>query len=94
LPVDCYWPDRQLVVEYRERQHTEAVPFFDRRVTMSGVGRGEQRRIYDQRREDEIPAHGLRLVIISVADLDADARGRLRRNRAHDLPVVRRALMG
>jgi hypothetical protein len=92
LPVDAYYAHHQLVVEYRERQHTEAVPFFDRRMTVSGVGRGEQRALYDRRREEEIPRHGLRLVVVMAAELDADRRGRLRRSREHDLAVLRRRL--
>ena len=42
------------MIEYCERQHTEAVAFFDHneRLTVSGVTRGEQRKIYDQRRRD------------------------------------------
>src|SRR5438093_11505360 len=39
LPVDAYYPDRDLVVEYRERQHYESITFFDRRQTVSGVSR-------------------------------------------------------
>src|SRR5688500_2545073 len=38
LPVDGYWPTRNLVVEFYERQHSEAVPFFKPdRLTVSGV---------------------------------------------------------
>lgn len=91
LPVDGYWPQRRLVVEYRERQHDEAVPFFDKpdRMTVSGVHRGEQRALYDARRDTEAPAHRLRLVVIRPADLDADPRGRLyRRDRQSDLAAI------
>lgn len=93
LPVDAFYPRHGLVVEYRERQHDEAVAFFDRRETVSGVGRGEQRRIYDLRREEEIPNHGLRLLVIRPAQLDADGRGRLRRTREHDLSVLSALLL-
>lgn len=79
LPVDGYYPALKLVVEYCERQHTEAVPFFDRRPTVSGVGRGEQRTIYDQRRRDTLPQHGLCLVELRYDQFEHDARGRLRR---------------
>ncbi len=41
LPVDAYYPELKLVIEYRERQHTEAVAFMDRRSTISGCSRGE-----------------------------------------------------
>jgi hypothetical protein len=90
LPVDAYWEEFGLVVEYRERQHDEPVAFFDKpeRLTVSGVHRGEQRRLYDRRREQLIPEHGLRLVVITPAQLDAKPNGRLRRNREHDLAVL------
>lgn len=95
LPVDAYWPELGLVVEYRERQHYEPVPHFDKpdRLTVSGVHRGEQRRLYDARREDLLPAHGLRLVCIVATDLDHKSNGRLHQNRKHDLAVIRRLLM-
>jgi len=51
LPVDAYYEELKLVVEYRERQHTESVPLFDKRLTCSGCAREEQRRRYDQRRQ-------------------------------------------
>jgi hypothetical protein len=79
LPVDAYFEELGLVVEYREHQHDRPVPFFDKtdRVTVSGVHRGEQRRIYDRRRNELIPQHGLRLWVISPDDVGADRRGRL-----------------
>lgn len=57
LPVEGYYERHRLVVEYAERQHDEPVEFFDKLevLTASGVHRGEQRRLYDQRRVEEIP---------------------------------------
>ncbi|MEU8522216.1 hypothetical protein [Streptomyces sp. NPDC048577] len=94
LAVDAYWPGRQLVVEYRELQHDQPTPHFDKpdQLTISGVHRGEQRALYDARRDREIPAHGLRLIVIRPADLDSDGQGRLRRNEAADLAALRRLL--
>ncbi|KUL42563.1 hypothetical protein [Streptomyces regalis] len=94
LPVDAYWPGHQLVVEYRELQHEQPVPHFDKpeRLTVSGVHRGEQRALYDARRDTEIPAHGLRLVVVRPADLDADSRGRLRHSREADIAALRKIL--
>lgn len=82
LPVDGYWPGFGLVVEYRERQHDEPIRHFDKpdRMTVSGVHRGEQRRLYDERRDTLVPSHGLKLLIVKPAQLEADARGRLRRH--------------
>ncbi|MFC8441152.1 hypothetical protein ACFUJT_23675 [Streptomyces griseoincarnatus] len=94
LPVDAYWPGHRLVVEYRELQHDQPMPHFDKpdRLTVSGVHRGEQRALYDARRDTEIPAHGLRLVVVRPADLDADGRGRLRRSEEADLATLRKML--
>lgn len=92
LPVDAYYPHIKLVVEYRERQHTESVAFFNRRQTCSGVDRGMQRRIYDQRRRDVLPQHGMDLVELSFDMFEHDSRKRLRRNREADLAVVKKAL--
>lgn len=55
---------------------------------MGGVHRGQQRAIYDARRDALIPAPGLRLVIIKPSHLDATSRGRLRRNSNHDIKAV------
>jgi hypothetical protein len=75
-----------------ERQHDQPTAFFDKtdQLTISGVHRGEQRALYDARRDSLIPAQGLRLVVIRPGKLDANAQGRLRRrDRERDLDAVR-----
>jgi hypothetical protein len=49
LPFDAVWETRRLVVEVDEDQHRRRVKFWDKPhiVTVSGVHRGEQRRLYD-----------------------------------------------
>lgn len=89
LPVDAYYPELNLVVEYMERQHTEAVPHFDKRMTVSGMSRGKQRRLYDQRRQELIPRHGIALVTIGYHELAHSGGMRLLRDRENDLRVVR-----
>lgn len=93
LPVDAYWPTLRLVVEFHEKQHTEAVAHFDKpdRITVSGVHRGVQRRIYDDRRRELIPQRGLTLVIIPMADFTIKGRY-IVQNHDADLSVVRAAL--
>ena len=88
LPVDAYYPPLNLVVEFKERQHTEEVKFFDRRKTVSGVGRGEQRRLYDQRRRDVLPQHGIKLIELDYSDFEHTRGKKLVRNREKDLKVV------
>ncbi|MBA4234035.1 MAG: hypothetical protein C0465_26025 [Ralstonia sp.] len=80
LPVDAYYPDLRLVVEYHERQHTQRVALFDDRVTVSGLPRGEQRRRYDHYRRTLLPKHGYSLVIFDYAEFDHTRGGRLVRN--------------
>jgi hypothetical protein len=37
LPVDAYYAEISLVVEYHERQHCQEVGFFDKRIVASGL---------------------------------------------------------
>ena len=90
LPVDAYYKDLNLVIEYHERQHTEEVKFFDNKQTVSGVSRGEQRKIYDERRKEVLPKHGIKLLIISYSDF-GDSKI-LSRNYQADLEIVKNIL--
>ena len=90
--MDAYYPDLKLVIEYRERQHTEEVRFFNRRPTVSGVNRGEQRKIYDQRRRDELPAHGITLLEIGYEDFEHDRAKRLLRNVEKGCVILKKKL--
>ncbi len=94
LNVDAYYEELNLVIEYCESQHTEATPFFDHndRLTVSGVTRGEQRKIYDERRRTLLPQHGIKLVEIYYNDFGATKR--LKRNPERDKDIVRGILKG
>src|SRR5277367_1972895 len=65
LPVDAYYPHLNLVVEYDECQHSEAVPFFDRRIVASGITRGEQRKKYDLIKREGLPQRGFSVLVFS-----------------------------
>jgi len=75
------------------RQHSEAVPFFDKpdRLTVSGVSRGEQRALYDELRRNLIPSQGLRLVIVTLDD-SVGKRGKIVRDHDRDIAAVTRIL--
>lgn len=90
LPVDAFWPDRGLVIEFWESQHEKPVRFFDKpdQLTVSGVSRGVQRALYDQRRLELIPRHGLDLVVIRKAELECTPGGRLKHMRECDLVTL------
>ncbi|MGC9335878.1 MAG: hypothetical protein ACP5JJ_17165 [Anaerolineae bacterium] len=92
LPVDGYFPRHRLIVEYWERQHSAPVAIMDEGDTVSGVSRGHQRRLYDQRRRAWAEANGLRLVILDYRGFESDERGRLQRRPARDLETVAEAL--
>lgn len=82
LPVDAYYDDLKLVIEYKERQHTEAVNHFDKpnKITVSGVHRGLQRAMYDNRRREILPKHKIKLIEISYSDFEHTSSKRLKRN--------------
>lgn len=90
LPVDAYYENKKIVVEYHEHQHTESEKLFDRKMTVSGVTRDEQRRRYDERRMIEFPKHGIDVIVISYSDFGTSKK--LKRDREKDLDVVRKIL--
>jgi len=88
LPVDAYYPSLNLVVEFKERQHSEDVELFDKRQTVSGIGRGEQRKLYDQRRREALPQNGIQLIELDYSDFEHTRGKKLVRNRQKDLKVI------
>lgn len=89
LPVDGFWEAERLVVEFAESQHDQATPHFDKPdvLTVSGVHRGIQRAIYDNRRRLLIAEHGLRLVVIAATDFRLKGK-KIDRDRTRDLEIV------
>lgn len=92
LPVDVYYPSLNLVIEYYERQHSEAVPHFDKRMTVSGMSRGEQRKLYDERRRIELPKNGIQLVIFDYTEFAHTTGKRLLRQKKDDVAVIDKKL--
>jgi diadenosine tetraphosphate (Ap4A) HIT family hydrolase len=92
LPVDGYFPRHRLIVEYWEKQHSAPVSIMDEGMTVSGVSRGHQRRLYDQRRQVWAESNNLRLVILDQRGFDTDRQGRLKRDPFRDRQLVADAL--
>jgi hypothetical protein len=90
LPVDVYYQELNLVVEYLERQHFERVPFFDKpnKITASGVTRGEQRKIYDARRNEVLPKNGIKLIQIPYYNFGLNRSKQLIKNKKEDRKVI------
>lgn len=92
LPVDGFFPRHRLIVEYWEAQHSAPIPIMDEGTTVSGVSRGHQRRLYDQRRQTWASANNLRLVILDHRGFVTDKQGRLQRDPARDRQIIAEAL--
>jgi very-short-patch-repair endonuclease len=86
LPFDAVWEPRKLIIEVDEDQHSESTPLFDKphRLTVSGVHRGDQRRLYDARKRSAARGQGYTLIAI--------AWSRRRKERADDLDELRAIL--
>jgi hypothetical protein len=89
LPVDAYYPSLKLVVEFKEKQHSEEVKFFDKKQTVSGVGRGEQRKLYDERRRDILPQYDIKLIEFDYSEFEHTRNKKLLCNKVADLKVVK-----
>ncbi len=94
LPIDGYYENLKLAIEYKEWQHMESLAYSGTRgkLTVSGVTRDEQRRIYDRRKREILSKYGIRLVEVSYDDLKYDRSKRLYRSREEDLPVLEEIL--
>lgn len=92
LPVDAFFPKANLIVEYREKQHSQSVSIMDKRMTISGVSRGEQRRIYDLRKEQWALNNEVNFLAISYFDLAHKKSGKLNRDPDYDRAALKRLL--
>jgi hypothetical protein len=89
LPVDAYFPISNIIVEYKEKQHFQVVNIMDKRMTISGVNRGEQRKIYDIRKEKWANDNNIQFLVVPYYSLKHDTNGRLLRHRNEDIVVIR-----
>lgn len=94
LPVDVFYETLNLVIEFQEQQHTKAVKHFDKPtvLTISGVHRGEQRKIYDQRKRTELPKHGIQVIHISYDAFDCSRQNKIIRNTQKDKLIIKQTL--
>jgi hypothetical protein len=93
LPVDGYWEPLKLVVEVMESQHYVPTPHFDKpeKITVSGVHRGLQRRLYDERKAELIPLHGLTFIALPITSFEVRGK-KIKRQPELDTKVVREVL--
>lgn len=91
LPVDAYYEELNLVIEFLETQHFEPNKMMDARMTCSGVRRGEQRKIYDERRRVRLPENGIYLIELPYTEFKLK-RKKLVQDAAYDEQVIRNKL--
>lgn len=85
LPVDAYYPTHKVVLEFRESQHYgDRFAFRDGRITATGETRKEQRKKYDKKREELLPANGIKLLIIYDYQITGDYK--------YDLMFIKQAI--
>ncbi len=89
LPVDAYFAEANLIVEFREKQHFQPVNIMDRRMTISGVYRGEQRKLYDLRKEKWASDNKIGFCVITYIELAYKNNGRLKKDKNFDLAVLK-----
>ena len=90
LPMDAYYRELNLVIEYWEKQHTEPTPYFDNKTTCCGITRKEQREKYDNRRKKLLPQNGIKLLIIQYSDFGTSKR--IKRDHDRDIAIVKKIL--
>lgn len=93
LPVDAYYKELNLVIEFLEMQHFKPIRIMDERMTCSGVTRGEQRKKYDKRRREKLTENDICLIEILYTDFNhKKSNGKLVRNEKIDELVIRTKL--
>lgn len=93
LPVDAYYEQLNLVIEFEESHHSKPVKLFDKpgKLTISGIVRAEQRIKYVELRKTVLPEHGINLIFFSFDEFELK-RKRLKRNKEKDLKIITKKL--
>lgn len=94
LPVDAFYEELNLVIEYKEFQNTETASNFKTSLkkTVSGVTRQEQRVIYDQRKAEILPENNIDLVVLSYSDFSNESNNKIKRNETSDIKTISNVL--
>ncbi|MGM0580734.1 MAG: hypothetical protein ACQETL_08640 [Bacteroidota bacterium] len=94
LPCDIYYESLNLVIEYNESQHTEAVKHFDKpeKLTVSGVHRGLQRKRYDELRRTILPQHGINVIDFFIDDFNRRSK-MIKRDCVNDAEIIKKKLL-
>lgn len=93
LPLDGYYYDLNLAIEYSEKQDSEDSKVDNPdKMTISGVRRAEQRKIYNRRKKEVLRKKEINFIEIKYKDFDFDDQSKLIRNKEKDTKVLKRIL--
>lgn len=94
LPLDAYYYNLNLVIEYRVKQQAEEIDDTDKPKvkTVSGVSRDEQRKIYDQRRRDVLLRKNINLIEVNYYAFEYNDELRIVRNEEKDIEILKELL--
>jgi hypothetical protein len=90
LPVDAFYHDLNLVIEFKEAPLAEPTEFFNKLnvKTVSGISRSKQREKYDRVKAAELPQNGIKLIEIPYSVFTCDELNRIVRDHEQDLKRV------
>ncbi len=90
LPVDAFYHDLNLVIEFKEAPLAEPTEFFNKLnvKTVSGISRSKQREKYDRVKATELPQNGIKLIEIPYSVFICDELNRIVRDHEQDLKRV------
>lgn len=90
LPLDAYYKDLNLVVEFIMKEDSDSDEHADKeeKMTISGVSRSEQRRIYRLRKRSVLKEEEINLIEIEYEMFECDNNNKLVRNKECDIQVL------
>lgn len=93
LPLDGYYYGLNLAIEYSEKQDSEDSKVDNPdKMTISGVSRAEQRKIYNRRKREVLRKKEINFIEVRYKDFDFDDQGKLTRNKEKDTKILRKML--
>jgi len=94
IPVDAYYEDLKLAILYQQNwtANIENPNAQDKKQTISGMSRAEQRKRYYNRKVLSLPKHDIEVISISYSDFSCDADSKIIRDEESDLRVIQKYL--
>lgn len=89
LPLDAYYQNLNLVIEYREKPADEDQSKVLEVKTVSGVSRSEQRKIYNQRKKEGLLRKNINLVEVNYYAFEYNSEALIIRNEEKDVEILR-----